>query len=95
MRTWRAASSSIRLRCKLPSRYCGQAARCLIKSFINNDLQAFTAELKQYFSEVQRTKPEATRQGSSEFYFYAKGFLACANSNRIKFRRLCSVIIYV
>ncbi|MGH7875079.1 MAG: RlmE family RNA methyltransferase [Candidatus Binatia bacterium] len=46
----------------------------LIKSFISTDLQAFTTTLKRYFSEVQRTKPEATRQGSSEFYFYAKGF---------------------
>ncbi len=47
----------------------------LIKSFISNDLHGFTAELKKYFSAVQRTKPDATRQGSSEFYFYAKGFL--------------------
>ena len=46
----------------------------LIKSFISNDLHEFTAELKQHFSTVQRTKPEATRQGSSEFYFFAKGF---------------------
>jgi len=48
----------------------------LIKSFISTDLQAFTVELKRHFSVVQRTKPEATRQGSSEFYFYAKGFTA-------------------
>lgn len=46
----------------------------LVKSFVSNDLQLFTAELKQYFSAVQRTKPEATRQGSSEFYFLASGF---------------------
>lgn len=50
----------------------------LIKSFVSNDLQSFTAELKKYFSAVQRTKPEATRQGSSEFYFYAKGFTGIA-----------------
>lgn len=48
----------------------------LIKSFMNNDLHEFSAELKQHFSGVQRTKPEATRQGSSEFYFLAKGFRA-------------------
>jgi 23S rRNA (uridine2552-2'-O)-methyltransferase len=47
----------------------------LIKSFISNDLHGFTAELKKSFSAVQRTKPDATRQGSSEFYFYAQGFL--------------------
>jgi 23S rRNA (uridine2552-2'-O)-methyltransferase len=46
----------------------------LVKSFISNDLQIFSAELKRQFTEVQRTKPDATRQGSSEFYFYAKGF---------------------
>jgi 23S rRNA (uridine2552-2'-O)-methyltransferase len=48
----------------------------LVKNFISDDLQLFTNELKQYFSAVQRSKPEATRQGSSEFYFYAKGFSA-------------------
>jgi len=52
----------------------------LVKSFVSNDLQIFTAELKQYFATVQRTKPEATRQGSSEFYFYAKGFSARPNT---------------
>ena len=52
----------------------------LVKSFISADLQIFTAELKQYFTTVQRTKPDATRQGSSEFYFYAKGFATQANN---------------
>ncbi len=47
----------------------------LIKSFMSNELHHLTAELKRQFSNVQRTKPEATRQGSSEFYFVAKGFL--------------------
>jgi 23S rRNA (uridine2552-2'-O)-methyltransferase len=46
----------------------------LIKSFISNDLHAFTAELKGFFRVVERTRPEATRQGSSEFYFCAKDF---------------------
>lgn len=46
----------------------------LMKSFISDELQAFTLELKKCFSSVQRTRPEATRQGSSEFYFYAKDF---------------------
>jgi len=54
----------------------------LVKSFVSNDLQIFTAELKQYFSAVRRTKPEATRQGSSEFYFYATGFTARANATQ-------------
>jgi 23S rRNA (uridine2552-2'-O)-methyltransferase len=46
----------------------------LIKSFVNNELQAFTLEIKKYFGSVQRTRPEATRQASSEFYFCAKDF---------------------
>lgn len=54
----------------------------LVKSFISDDLQLFTAELKQHFSAVQRTKPEATRQGSSEFYFFAKGFTAPGTSRQ-------------
>ena len=52
----------------------------LVKSFVSNELQLFTAELKKYFSAVQRTKPDATRQGSSEFYFVAAGFTAPAAS---------------
>ena len=54
----------------------------LIKSFISNDLHGFTAELKKSFSAVQRTKPDATRQGSSEFYFYAQGFLPVVDRSR-------------
>ncbi len=54
----------------------------LIKSFISDDLHSFTAELKKSFSSVQRTKPDATRQGSSEFYFYAKGFLPIVDGAR-------------
>lgn len=53
----------------------------LLKSFISNDLQMFTAELKQHFATVQRTKPEATRQGSSEFYFYAHQFSGRATAH--------------
>jgi 23S rRNA (uridine2552-2'-O)-methyltransferase len=46
----------------------------LVKSFVSEDLQSYSAELKNYFATVQRTRPEASRQGSSEFYFYAKGY---------------------
>jgi 23S rRNA (uridine2552-2'-O)-methyltransferase len=53
----------------------------LIKSFISSDLHSFTAGLKRYFSLVQRTKPEATRRGSSEFYFCAKGFFTNTNGH--------------
>jgi 23S rRNA (uridine2552-2'-O)-methyltransferase len=46
----------------------------LVKSFVNQELHTFTLEIKHHFQSVQRTRPEATRQGSSEFYFFAKGF---------------------
>jgi 23S rRNA (uridine2552-2'-O)-methyltransferase len=46
----------------------------LIKSFVNAELQAFTLEIKKHFRSVQRTRPEATRQASSEFYFCAKDY---------------------
>ena len=48
----------------------------VVKSFVSEDLQSYTAELKNHFAMVQRTKPEASRPGSSEFYFYAKGYTA-------------------
>jgi len=50
----------------------------LVKSFVNEELQALTLELKKYFSFVQRTRPEATRRASAEFYFCAKDFRASA-----------------
>jgi 23S rRNA (uridine2552-2'-O)-methyltransferase len=46
----------------------------VIKSFVSQDLHTFSAAIKRHFLKVQRTKPEATRQGSSEFYFVALGF---------------------
>jgi len=46
----------------------------LVKSFDSDDLQTFTQELQKVFLSVQRTRPEASRQGSSEFYFCAKDF---------------------
>jgi len=52
----------------------------LVKSFISEDLQTYTADLKNHFAQVQRTKPEASRQGSSEFYFYANGYAAKTNA---------------
>ena len=47
----------------------------LFKAFMSAEVHELTAALKRNFSAVQRTKPEATRQGSSEFYFVAQGFL--------------------
>ena len=57
-------------------RFLRPGGNLLIKSFISNDLHAFTLELKKFFPIVERTRPEATRQASSEFYFCAKDFRA-------------------
>jgi 23S rRNA (uridine2552-2'-O)-methyltransferase len=51
-----------------------RGGKLLIKSFVNQELQVFTLELKKHFTAVQRTRPEASREGSSEFYFYAADF---------------------
>jgi 23S rRNA (uridine2552-2'-O)-methyltransferase len=53
----------------------------LVKSFVNQELQTFTLDLKRHFHSVQRTRPEATRQGSSEFYYLAKGFHKTPKTN--------------
>ena len=50
------------------------AGNLLIKSFVSNDLHGFTLELKKSFRVVDRTRTEATRRASSEFYFCAKDF---------------------
>jgi 23S rRNA (uridine2552-2'-O)-methyltransferase len=71
-----------RARCQELNRLALQVAKellrpggvLLVKSFVSEDLQSYSTELKNYFTTVQRTKPEASRQGSSEFYFYANGY---------------------
>jgi 23S rRNA (uridine2552-2'-O)-methyltransferase len=52
----------------------------LAKGFVNQELHTFTLEIKQHFHSMQRTRPEATRQGSSEFYFFAKDFHVIPNN---------------
>jgi 23S rRNA (uridine2552-2'-O)-methyltransferase len=59
---------------RVAARLLQPGGNLLIKSFISNDLHAFTLELKKFFRVVERTRPEATRQASSEFYFCAKNF---------------------
>lgn len=46
----------------------------LVKTFVGEELNSFSLELKVHFQSVQRTRPEATRKGSSEIYLFAKGF---------------------
>jgi 23S rRNA (uridine2552-2'-O)-methyltransferase len=65
-----------RLALQVATRLLRPGGLLVIKGFMSNDLRELTTELKNFFADVQRTKPEATRQGSSEFYFIAKNFRA-------------------
>ncbi len=46
----------------------------LVKTIVGEEVKAFALELRKHFSSVQATRPEATRKGSSEIYYCAKGF---------------------
>jgi 23S rRNA (uridine2552-2'-O)-methyltransferase len=46
----------------------------LIKSFVSEELRIFSTELDKQFGPVQRTRPDASRRGSSEIYFFAKDY---------------------
>lgn len=46
----------------------------LIKSFVSEELRMFSTELDRQFGSVQRTRPDASRKGSSEIYFFAKDY---------------------
>jgi 23S rRNA (uridine2552-2'-O)-methyltransferase len=61
---------------RVATRLLRPGGNLLLKGFISDDLHAFTVELKKFFRLVDRTRPEATRQASSEFYFCAKDFCA-------------------
>ena len=46
----------------------------LVKTFMGEELNALSLELKRHFRSLQRTRPESTRKGSSEIYLCAQGF---------------------
>jgi 23S rRNA (uridine2552-2'-O)-methyltransferase len=46
----------------------------LIKSFVSEELRIFSTELETQFRSLQRTRPDASRKGSSEIYFFAKDY---------------------
>ncbi|HEY1374691.1 MAG TPA: RlmE family RNA methyltransferase [Candidatus Binatia bacterium] len=48
----------------------------LVKTFVADELREYFDELKMDFHSVERSRPEATRKGSSEIYFVARGFKA-------------------
>ncbi|MGH7827454.1 MAG: RlmE family RNA methyltransferase [Candidatus Binatia bacterium] len=52
----------------------------LMKSFVGTEVETSFGELKKHFRSVQRTRPEATRRGSSEIYFFAKNFYSISGA---------------
>jgi len=66
----------IRLAHAVARRLLRPGGNFLVKSFVAEELRDFFIELKRDFSSVERTRPEATRKGSSEIYFCARGFRA-------------------
>jgi 23S rRNA (uridine2552-2'-O)-methyltransferase len=48
--------------------------KLLVKAFQGSETDVLFAEIQKRFASAQRTRPEATRQGSSEIYFLARGF---------------------
>jgi 23S rRNA (uridine2552-2'-O)-methyltransferase len=58
----------------LATRVLAAGGSFLVKAFQSDELDAFVAELGRSFRTVHRTRPEATRRGSSEIYAIGKGF---------------------
>lgn len=65
---------------RLAGRLLRPGGNFLVKSFVGDELKEFAQELSERFDTVQRTRPEATRKGSSEIYLCAKGFRALASA---------------
>lgn len=52
----------------------GPGGNFLVKIFMSEELGALFVEIKERFRSVDRTRPEATRKGSSEIYLCARGY---------------------
>jgi 23S rRNA (uridine2552-2'-O)-methyltransferase len=63
-----------RLALKVACKLLRPGGNFLVKTFVGEELNDFAQQLKKYFRSVQRTRPEASRKGSSEIYFCAQGF---------------------
>jgi 23S rRNA (uridine2552-2'-O)-methyltransferase len=48
--------------------------KLLVKTFQGDETDLVFTEIQSRFASAQRTRPEATRQGSSEIYVLARGF---------------------
>ena len=69
-RSLELARSALKVACDL----LRPGGNFLVKTFVGEELNSFSQQLKEYFPSVQRARPEASRKGSSEIYFCAQGF---------------------
>jgi 23S rRNA (uridine2552-2'-O)-methyltransferase len=67
--------SALRVACQLLK----PGANFVVKAFTGKELDDFFREVEERFHSVQRTRPEATRKGSTEIYLFAKGFRKSGN----------------
>ena len=64
---------------EVASRLLKPGGNFLVKTFIGEESTAFFEELKPHFVSLQRTRSKATRKGSSEIYYFGKGFRESVN----------------
>ena len=58
---------------QIASRLLRPGGHFLVKTFVGEELNALSLELKGRFRSLKRTRPESTRKGSSEIYLCAQG----------------------
>ena len=58
----------------IASRLLRPGGNFLVKTFVGEELNALSSELKRHFRSLLRTRPESSRKGSSELYICAQGF---------------------
>lgn len=64
----------VRSALRIASQLLRPGGNFLVKSFIGEELNVLSSELKRHFRSLQRARPEPTRKGSSELYFCGQGF---------------------
>lgn len=67
------SSELVRSALQIASRLLRAGGNFLVKTFVGEELNALSLELKGHFRSLKRTRPESTRKGSSEIYLCAQG----------------------
>lgn len=67
------SSELVRSALQIASRLLRPGGNFLVKTFVGEELNPLSLELKDYFRSLKRTRPESTRKGSSELYLCAQG----------------------